>query len=122
MEHDRLSAIYYFVDERGNKPVEEFIRSLPKKERAKVFAYIVELKSQGNNLRRPVADYLKSGIYELRPKDDRIFYFFYLKNNAVLIHAIKKNIKEIPKNDLMLCIKRKKQIEDKHKYIQKLEL
>lgn len=117
-----MSAIYYFVDERGNKPVEEFIRSLPKKERAKVFAYIVELKSQGNNLRRPVADYLKSGIYELRPKDDRIFYFFYLKNNAVLIHAIKKNIKEIPKNDLMLCIKRKKQIEDKHKYIQKLEL
>ena len=36
MDEDRLSNIYYFIDERGNKPVEEFIRTLPKKERAKI--------------------------------------------------------------------------------------
>ena len=116
-----LSSIYYFVDEKGNNPVKEFIKSLPIKERAKVFAYFVELKNQGHNLRRPIADYLTDGIYELRPKDNRIFYFFFLKDNAVLVHAIRKKTSKVPEGDLRLCIKRKMQIEA-NKQIEKLEL
>jgi len=122
MDKDRLSSIYYFIDERGNKPVEEFIRTLPKKERAKIFAYLFELKREGSNLHRPMADYLGSGIYELRPKTNRIFYFFYLKDNAVLVHAIKKYTKKIPENDLRLCIKRKVQIEEGYGHIENLIL
>jgi len=116
-----LSSIYYFVDEKGNNPVKEFIKSLPIKERAKVFAYFVELKNQGHNLHRLMADYLRDGIYELRPKDSRIFYFFFLKDNAVLVHAIRKKTDKVPEGDLRLCIKRKVQVEE-HKQIAKLEL
>jgi len=122
MEEERLKNIYYYVDERGNKPIEEFIRALPKKERAKVFAYIAELKKQGSNLRRPMADYLGNGIYELRPKDNRIFYFFYLRDSAVLVHAIKKYTKRIREGDLRLCIKRKNQVEAEYGHIEKLDL
>lgn len=120
MEKDRLSGIYYFIDERGDNPVKEFIKSLPVKERAKVFAYISELKNQGNNLRRPMADYLEDGIYELRPRDNRIFYLFYLKDNAVLVHVIKKRTREIPRNDLSLCLKRKRLIEAGYDHIERL--
>jgi phage-related protein len=122
MGQDRLSSVYYFVDERGENPVKEFIKSLALKERAKVFAYISELKKQGNNLRRPMADYVEDGIYELRPKDNRIFYFFYLKDNAVLVHAIKKRVQEIPRNDLKLCLKRKGLIETGYTRIEKLDI
>ena len=122
MEEDKLINIYYFIDERGKAPVSDFIKSLPLKERAKVFAYIAELKKQGNNLRRPIADYLEDDIYELRPKDNRIFYFFYLKESAVLIHAIKKKTKAISKNDLKLCVKRKIEIENEYNRVEKLEL
>ena len=106
-----LKDIYYFVDERGYNPVKDFIDSLPVKERAKVFAYIVELKNQGHNLRRPMAGYLGSGIYELRPRNNRIFYFFFLKDNVVLVHAIKKKSDRIPEGDLNLCLRRKMQAE-----------
>jgi phage-related protein len=106
-----LENIYYFVDEKGNNPVKDFIKALPVPERAKVFAYIFELKKQGNNLHRPMADYLGQGIYELRPKANRIFYFFFLKDNAVLLHAIKKKTDKIPEQDLALCIRRKTQVE-----------
>jgi phage-related protein len=122
MEEDRIKAVCYYVDDRGDNPVKEFIKSLPVKERAKVFAYINELKKQGNNLLRPMADYLEDGIYELRPKDNRIFYFFYLRDNAVLLHAIKKKTREIPRNDLNLCLKRKNLIETRYGHIEKLEL
>ncbi|MEK7849237.1 MAG: type II toxin-antitoxin system RelE/ParE family toxin [Candidatus Omnitrophota bacterium] len=114
-------SIYYFVDERGQKPVKEFIDSLPWKEQAKVMAYLVELWQQGHNLRRPMSDYLKEGIYELRPKDNRIFYFFFHKDSIVLLHASRKRTDKIPPRDLTLCFKRKSQVEEL-KHIEKLEL
>lgn len=120
MEEDKIKIAYYFIDDRRQNPVKEFIDSLGVEEQAKVFAYIRELKKQGNNLRRPMADYLESGIYELRPKDNRIFYFFYLKNNIVLVHAIKKHTKKITPGDLALCIKRKRLVENENKHLQKL--
>lgn len=103
--------ICYFVDERGQKPVKEFIDSLSCKEQAKVMAYLVELRQQGHNLRRPMADYIGDGVYELRPKDNRIFYFFFHKDNVVLLHALRKKTDKIPKGDLALCFKRKSQVE-----------
>jgi phage-related protein len=122
MAEDRLRGIYFFVDKEGNKPVKEFIHSLTQREQAKVYAYIRELKKQGNSLRRPMADYLEDGIYELRPKDNRIFYFFYLRDRAMLVHAIKKHVKKVPENDLRLCIKRKIEIEACGSNVERLEL
>ncbi len=122
MEEDRLKGVYYFVDKDGTKPVKKFIDSLTQKEQAKVYAYITELKKQGINLRRPMADYLEDGIYELRPKDNRIFYFFYLRDRAVLVHAIKKHVKRIPESDLKICLKRKIEIETCGSNIEKIEL
>lgn len=106
-----LKGIYFYVDDRGHRPVKEFVDSLPMRDQAKVLAYLEELKRQGHNLRRPMADYLSEGIYELRPKDNRIFYFFFLKDNVVLLHAIKKKTNKIPVWDLDLCVKRRKQVE-----------
>ena len=116
-----LKGVYCFIDEDGCKPVKEFIDSLTDKEQAKVYAYITELKNQGNNLRRPMADYLRDGIHELRPRDNRIFYFFYLRDRAVLVHAIKKHVKKIPEYDLKLCIKRRMKIEACGTNIERIE-
>ena len=121
MSQDRLKDIYYFVDERGDSPIKEFIKALSFDDRVKVFAYIGELKKQGNNLRRPLADYLGHGIYELRPKANRVFYFFFHKDSAVLVHAIIKKTDKVPQKDLELCIKRKAFIEESIR-IEKLDL
>jgi phage-related protein len=111
------------VDNRGNKPIIEFIESLSFNDQTKVLAYIRELKKQRNNLHRPMADYLGNDIYELRPKDNRIFYFFYLKNNVVLVHAIKKRTKRILRSDLSICIRRKQEIEHEYeRHLEKLKL
>jgi phage-related protein len=106
-----LKSIYFFVDARGNSPVREFINSLPLNEQTKIAAYLDELKNQGHNLRRPMADYIDEGIYELRPGHNRFFYFFFLRENAVILHALRKKTDKIPSNDLGLCLKRKKEFE-----------
>ena len=122
MGGEMLTGVYYYKDEDGDKPVKAFIDSLPDNEQAKIYAYIAELKAQGHNLRRPMADYLRGGIYELRPRENRIFYFFYQRDRAVLVHAIKKHVKKIPEGDLKLCIKRKHAVEARGAAIEKLEL
>lgn len=114
-------SVCLFVDEKGSVPVEEFVLSLPVKERAKIFAYLSELEAEGPKLRRPMADYLGNGIYELRPKDNRVFYFFYLREYVVLLHAIRKKTDKIPQVDLTICQKRKRQVEAGEALIQKID-
>lgn len=104
-------SVSFYENSKGESPVECFINDLPKKEQTRIGAYISELKKQGYNLRRPMADYIGEGIYELRPRDNRIFYFFFLRENIMILHAIKKKTDKIPINDLELCIKRKKEME-----------
>ena len=116
-----LNSVSFFIDERGHRPVREFIDQLPLKEQAKIIAYLAELKRQGNNLHRPMADYLGEGIYELRPRDNRVFYFFFLRENVVLLHAIRKKTDKIPQRDIDLCLKRKKQVEQ-FKSVEKMDL
>ena len=106
-----LKHIYYFSDERGRFPVEEFIRALPPRERLKVLAYINSLRAHGHELRRPMADYVTRGLYELRPHANRIFYFFYLGESAVLVHAIRKKTDKLPERDIALALRRKAKAE-----------
>ena len=116
-----FKSVCFFIDERGNNPVKKFISGLPEKEIAKIHAYLDELKHQGHNLRRPMADYIGAGIYELRPRDNRIFYFFFLRETIVLLHAIRKKTDKVPKKDLDICLKRKKRVEEAEGYTEKLD-
>ena len=77
----------------------------------------------GHELRRPSADYLRDGIYELRAKHRnvqyRILYFFNGKDIAVLNHSIVKKTSAVPNKDIELAIKRKNRFEqnpEQHTY------
>lgn len=87
------------------------MQGLTKKEQMKVRAYMRILKEYGHALRRPIADYLGEGIYELRPQAHRVFYFFFLKDSAVLLHMLRKKTDKIPLNDINICLKRKREVE-----------
>jgi hypothetical protein len=56
-----------FYCEDGKAPVREWLRTLPVKAQIKCLAYLSQLENRGHELRRPVADLLRDGIYELRP-------------------------------------------------------
>ncbi len=63
-------------------------------------AAIARLAEVGHELRRPLADILRDGIYELRIKKGRvnfrILYFFHGRNLVILGHALTKEDK-VPK-------------------------
>jgi phage-related protein len=81
---------------------------------ASCIAAIGRLADFGHELRRPLADILRDGIYELRIRKGRvnfrILYFFHGKNVAILGHALTKEDK-VPKGDIEKALHRKKAFE-----------
>ena len=109
--------VVFFQEAPGNAPVVEWIQELRRRDQkvyAKCVAAIERLAELGHELRRPLADYLRNGIYELRPKSGhanyRILYFFYGRNVAVLASGLTKE-REVPPAEIDRAIARKRMFE-----------
>lgn len=99
--------------ERGDVvPVQQWLDRLEQHEPkayAKCLARILELAEKGNEMRRPHADYLRDGIYELRAtlgRDQyRLLYFFFGRNIVAVSHGLTKE-REVPHGEIELAIDR----------------
>ena len=80
MTADSTWRVVWYEAGDGACPIAEFLDGLTQDERAKALAAIDLLEEEGPNLRRPHADFLKNGIYELRIRVSkvryRVLYFF----------------------------------------------
>jgi len=78
---------------------------------AKCVVRVRRLAELGHELRRPEADFLRDGIYELRARlgtvNYRILYFFHGRDVAVLANAITKE-NEIPAVEINRALNRKR--------------
>lgn len=100
-----------FYKENDEVPAKEFINSLPRKPLAKGLKLLEELSKQGHELRRPQADILREGIYELRWRDVkvqyRLLYFFHGQGLVVVSHGIQKKSDAVPEIEIDRAIRRK---------------
>lgn len=100
-----------FYREGEDIPGKEFLDSLPKKSSAKGIRLLEELSRKGHELRRPHADVLKDGIYELRWRDVkvqcRMLYFFHGQGIVVVSHGIQKKSDAVPEIEIERAIRRK---------------
>jgi len=113
-------VIYQEAD--GHVPLLDWLDGLPDKARAKCLVRIERLAELGSELRRPEADYLRDGIYELRigfqGKNYRILYCFCGQRAALLTHGLVKR-RRVPPKEIDLAIRRKRRFEsspDAHTY------
>ncbi len=104
--------IEFYVSEAGDSPVEDFVRNLPPKMRAKVAAMIELLGEYGNALRKPYSSHLDDGIFELRCKFGsditRALYFFYVGKRIILTNGFVKKTQKTPPEEIDLAKKRRK--------------
>jgi phage-related protein len=108
------TLVVFFKDHAGNVPVLEWLDTLPAKVQDKCVVKIERLRELGHELRRPEADFLREGIYELRVGKEglnyRILYFFHGKVAAVLAHGIIKQ-RDVPARDIQWALERKRLFE-----------
>ena len=111
------TQVVFFQDADGRAPVREWLRELRRSDahaHAKCVARVERLAELGHELRRPEADYLRDGIYELRARKGhvnyRILYFFHGRQVVVLAHALTKE-DAVPAPDIQRAVTRKSLVE-----------
>jgi phage-related protein len=107
------TRVIFYQDEDGDAPVLDWLDELEREDPKGLLNCldrIQKLASMGHELRRPLADFLRDGIYELRASHRRvqyrILYFFHGRNIAVVAHAIVKEDSAVPDVDINRAIER----------------
>ena len=111
------TELIYYQEKSGTSPVVTWLRELRGKNLkawVNCRARIEQLEQMGHELRRPAADYLRDGIYELRAKQGnvqyRLLYFFHGREAAILAHGLTKE-DTVPRADIERALNRKKLFE-----------
>ena len=101
--------VVFFEEEDGSVPLLDWFAKLSPKAQDKCRVRMERLKDLGHELRRPAADYLRDGIYELRVRlgsvNYRMLYFFHGRTAAILSHGFAKE-RNVPAKQIDKAIER----------------
>lgn len=85
------TRVVLYCEDDGSCPLVEWLSALPTKVQDKCYLRLERLREMGHE-RRPEADFLRDGIYELRVSlrgvHHRILYFFHGTIAAVVSHGV----------------------------------
>ncbi len=87
------TEVDFFLEPDGTAPGSDWIDGLPESIRDRFIQRIERLRELGSDLRRPEADFLRDGIYELRVRHRRVNYrlrYFFAAGRAVISHGLTK--------------------------------
>ena len=108
------TQVVFYREADGTVPVLEWFDGLSAKAQDKCRVRIQRLSELGHELRRPEADLLRDGIYELRVglqhTNYRILYFFHGRVAAILVHGLTKE-NRIPDASIEAALMRKRRYE-----------
>src|SRR5690606_30306761 len=118
------TTVYLYAEDDGSSPVLEWLEKLGEEQQRALDACIARVRLLallGYELRRPHADMLRDGIYELRARvgrvNYRLLYFFHGKDIAVVAHGLTKE-DQVPAIDIERAIERRTRYEqnpEKHR-------
>jgi phage-related protein len=98
--------VVLYCEANGEVPLRDWLDRLPAKVRDKCYVALERLEELGNELRRPVADYLQDGVYELRVHfrslNYRMLYFFAGHHIVVVSHGLMKE-RRVPPKEIALA-------------------
>lgn len=104
-----MYTVEFYETRDGQCPVWEFLENLRIKSASNKDAriqhkqaslYIELLQQNGTRLNDNITKHLEDDIWELRPGNNRVFYFFYENNTFVLLHQFRKKSQKTPKREI----------------------
>jgi phage-related protein len=105
------TKVVFYREEDGSVPLLEWLDGLPEKAWDKCRVKLERLREMGHELRRPEADYLRDGVYELRVGlrhvNYRMLYFFHQTAVVVVSHGLTKE-RAVPPREIARVIGRRR--------------
>ena len=110
-EKRMIFEVIAYEDVNGKIPVQDFLKQLTPKMRAKMYGMLEILQEKGSMLREPYSKYIEDGIFELRCKFGsditRVMYFFYYDGKIVLTNGFIKKTQKTPQEEIQIAKKRR---------------
>ena len=108
------TKVVLYQEADGTVPLLTWLDRLPDKAKDKCTVALGRLVELGHELRRPEADLLRDGIYELRVRlrrvNYRMLYFFHGNVAAVVSHGLVKEDR-VPPKEIDWALQRKRSFE-----------
>ncbi len=104
-----MYKIEFYETSTGHCDIREFLNSLKAKlqtsKDARIqfnqLSYYIELLEQnGTMLPENITKQITDNIWELRPGNNRVFYFFYQDDTYILLHHFRKKSQKTPKREI----------------------
>ena len=104
-----MFRIDFYRTVRGDCDVEDFLEDLEKRadtnkdariQYKQAIQYIQFLEDYGTQLVENVTKHLEEDIWELRPGNNRVLFFFFKDNTFVLLHHFRKKTQKTPRREI----------------------
>lgn len=108
-----MFRVEFYRTVRGESEIEDFLDELAAKalnskndriQFKQVTQYIQLLSEHGTKLGENIAKHLGDGIWELRPGNNRVFFFYFEKDTYVLLHHFRKKTQKTPRKEIEKAI------------------
>jgi phage-related protein len=110
MTNDGDWRIVFFMDSQGNSPVEDFLKSLDTRTRARFVWAFEQLQIRNVQAAEPLVRKVQGKLWELRRASDgniyRVLYFFFTGRRIVLLHGFQKKTDKTPRHEIEIAQKR----------------
>ena len=101
--------IDFYRAENGESDIESFLDDLQKRattnkdariQHKQVAQYIQLLEDYGTRLGENITKHLDEDIWELRPGNNRVLFFFFENDTFVLLHHFRKKTQKTPQREI----------------------
>ena len=105
-----MYKIEFYENRHGESDIWDFLETLRIKSATskdariqynQIIFYIDLLAKNGTNLPTNITKQLEDDIWELRPGNNRVFYFYYDESQYVLLHHFRKKSRKTPKREII---------------------
>ena len=101
--------VEFYEDANGESKLWNFLEELRQKTATnkdariqfkQISLYIQLLADNGTRLNENITKHLEDNIWELRPGNNRVLYFYFKDDTFVLLHQFRKKTHKTPKREL----------------------
>ncbi len=102
-------TVEFYEKKNGKSEIWDFLENLRLKAKTnkdariqyrQISLYIQLLQDNGTHLPDNITKHIEDNIWELRPGNNRVFYFFFDNNTFVLLHAFRKKTQKTPRKEI----------------------
>lgn len=104
-----MYRVEFYENRHGESDVWDFLEKLRLKSKTskdariqynQIVFYIDLLAKSGTNLPTNITKHVEEDIWELRPGNNRVFYFYFDEKQYVLLHHFRKKSQKTPKREI----------------------